>query len=451
MARKHRAAKSSLTTFISYGGSGVLCLIMAGCSTSVGLHGGSGGDAVLSVAEQAAVLRSIGAVDHPDKNGERLAFSGQVFTSADADLSAGSLGIVGPAAPILPEAGFGVGREVSVGGTIDSDYAIANVGAGLPFYRGDDDAAALWVKGYFAADIDDAEDFYAGSIVPTYYTWLDDDTAVMAHVALDLGAQAEEQDLLGQIGVGAAIQWVFDQASTETLMAGVNAYVPFSDYSDTSEYGALDRAPRLGGDVYVEYGRNFDDPGMRVTGTVAGFGFADGDETDSLFGAIATLGIEYWGGLPDGWSIGGFLGPRWANGGDERDSDDSSFDLVGGLKLTYAWGGATKHTETTTYQAETIPGRDCVEIRDGNGDRRFDCSVPVVSGVGGTTKGGEPAREILAPPPDRVEVVETVRRGRRLAEPRRHLGYQSPFAPFSKESREPEPPEEETPGTSVLN
>lgn len=334
-------------------------------------------------------------------------------------------------APIVPYQ-RGVGSQVFVEGNFDTDYAIAGGGFGLTIFDGARDHVTLWGEGFRGFDIDDGSDFYGASVGPMFRQRMDADNAWGVYAMVDVGATDDEGDLLFSGGVGADYEHMLSLETVETLRIGVNGYIPLDDYSDIVEYGALDRAPQLGGDAFVRYGRDFDDAGARVDLTLAGFGYAQGDTSDEVFGGLATVGLTYWNGLPQGMALSGYVGPRYATAGDGLGNRDDKIDVLGGIGLSYSWGGERRATRSVTTQPRYDPPRDCVVARDQNDRAVYDCRRPVMAGDSGRAKTGEMVREIIPAPQPRVEQVEFTVPGAAPVAPIRNLGYASPFTPLKR-------------------
>lgn len=334
-------------------------------------------------------------------------------------------------APIVPFQ-RGVGSQIFIESAADTDYVIAGGGFALTVFDGTRDHVTLWGEGFRGFDIDDGEDFYGASFGPIFRQRFDVEHAWGAYAMIDAGATDDQGDLLLSGGVGVDYEYMLSLETVETLRLGVNGYIPLDDYSDVAEYGALDRAPQLGGDAYVRYGRDFEEEGARVDLTVGGFGYAQSDNADEVFGGVATVGLTYWNGLPQGMAIKGFVGPRYATAGDGLGNRDDKVDVLGGLGLSYSWGGERRATRSVTTQPRYDPPRDCVVARDENDRAVYDCRRPVMAGERGRAKTGEMVREIIPAPQPRVEQVEVTVPGAAPVKPVRHIGYASPFTPLKR-------------------
>lgn len=334
-------------------------------------------------------------------------------------------------APIAPFQ-RGIGHQVFVEGDFDSSYAIAGSGFGFTVFDGVRDHLTIWAEGFRGFDIDDGDDFYGGSIGPVFRQRVDGSNAWGAYLMADIGAADSQDDFLFSGGVGLDYEHMLALESVETLRLGVNGYFPLDDYTDVAQYGALDRAPQLGGDAYVRYGRDVLDGGARLDLTLGGFGYAQGGASDDVFGGVATLGLTYWDQLPDGMAISGYVGPRFANAGDGAGNRDDKLDIMGGLSLSYSWGGERRATRTVTTQPRFDPPRDCVVARDEGNRAVYDCRRPVVAGRGGTAKTGEMVRELIPAPQPRVEQVQVTVPGSAPVKPLRHIGYATPFTPVKR-------------------
>lgn len=334
-------------------------------------------------------------------------------------------------APIVPFQ-RGVGSQIFIEAAADSDYAIAGGGFGLTIFDGSRDHVTLWGEGFRGFDIDDGGDFYGGSIGPIFRQRIDTENAWGAYAMIDAGAADDQGDLMLSGGVGVDYEYMLSLDTVETIQLGLNGYVPLDDYSDTAEFGALDRGLQLGGDAYVRYGRDFDDVGARVDLTVGGFGYAQSDNAEELFGGVATVGLTYWNGLPEGMALKGYVGPRYATAGDGLGNRDDKIDVLGGLGVSYSWGGDRRATRSVTTQPRYDPPRDCVVARDENNRAVYDCQRPVVAGASGRAKTGEMVREIIPAPQARVEQVQVTVPGAAPAKPVRHIGYGSPFTPIKR-------------------
>lgn len=341
--------------------------------------------------------------------------------------------------PLAAAAGLGVGHEFSLGGVIDDDYATLLAGVGATVWTQGRSTVAVWGELGRAIDLGGehvgADDYTLGAAGPAFRIRLDPRHAVGAHVMLDLGAADGGDDLLASVNLGFEYEATFDPTAQGSLRLGVNGYAPFEGYGDASSLGTLDRAPRLGADVYARLGRDLGGAwdGARLDLTVAGFGYAAEDGVDALLGGRASLGLTVWGGLPEGVAVSVEAGPRYANGGDGDLGGDDAIDVFGGAQVTYSFGGDRAAARRVVTPRAVAPGRDCVLVRNRDGESYYDCAEPVRSGVGGGfTKEGEPILETLPAPAPLVTLHEEVVPGIRPSKPLRHLGYGGAFTPLNR-------------------
>lgn len=354
-----------------------------------------------------------------------VALAAFVGAPASAEFGQTLSGFQESPAPIAPSPDFGVGSELFGAVDADTDVVTARAGFGWTFYDGIGEHVTLWGEGFAGFGEDD---FFGGSLGPAYRARVSEDWAVGSSFFVDLGAI--DGDILPAFGAGLEAEHIFDAERNLTLRLGVNGYFALRDAGEIAEYGELERAPQTGGDVYARLGEDFD--GFRLDVTVGGFYYAGGDDTDSNLGGMGALGVTVWDGLPEGMALSGHVGPRFMTGGGGDDGDDSELSAMGGLQLSYAWGGTTTTTTTVIVQPSYDPARDCVLGYEGDGSGYYDCDEPVLYGFDGETKEGDELHDDRPAPEPRLETVEVEIPGVRPVEPLRHLGFGSPFTPLAR-------------------
>lgn len=330
--------------------------------------------------------------------------------------------------PIAPTDGRGVGYQLFVDSVVDEDFATPIAGGAVPLFQDEDQLVALFGEGYFGFELDAPDDFFGGAVGAAYRARLSEASAFGLNAFGDLGQI--DSEFVAAVGGGLEFEQILDPASVTTALLGANGYYAIDDYGDIADFGDLERAPQTGADVYLKLGRNFSDV-LRGEMTIGGFGYAGGDDSDQLLGVNGAVGGSY-AGFGENIALTGYVGPRYANGGDGVGNSDGRLDVFGGLGLTVAFGGGkTVQNRIVEQQALNAP-RDCVVARDPDGARFFDCQRPVQLGEGGAAKDGGFVRERLAAPAPEIRVEETFKPGVAPVRPERHIGFGTAFSPIRR-------------------
>jgi hypothetical protein len=340
------------------------------------------------------------------------------------------------------------GHVVYLRADTNDDYNVGRIGAGVTVRRTESGSVSLWADGYAGVAREDGqEDFTAGSVGVAYRRQRSEADSWGVHAFVDAGQFENADDTFGQVSFGGDFARVFDPETNRTVRVGGNLYVPFDDYTDVTNYGVVDSAPLLGVDGFVEFGRDLTDRDMRLNLTLGAFDYFSGEDSEDLRGGFASAGLAYSSGLPEGLTASGEVGVRFANGGDGFLNQDGDVSPFFGAQLSYAWGGSTVRYEEVVTRTAIDPARDCVVVREGEGEPEYDCSEPVITDADTVGKDGQPVNETL-PAATRRETRRVEAQGRPPVAPRRNIAFGSPFAPIHRPNPEPptdEPPTDEPP------
>ncbi len=249
---------------------------------------------------------------------------------------------------LIPEDGQQVQSDLNLRGR-GSDNEITGSGfLRTPLWQGEDAYLMLQGEGFVGSDFDSDTTYWGGNAGLILRHALDDNDAWGINAFVDLG---DFQGFGGQGSLG--LEYEHLGAKGTSYRAGGNAYVPFEDYSQDRDRA---RGPRLGGDLYLGVGQ--DHGWHRLEGFLTGFGYAETDKAEALWGVSGQVEYRYSGFdfLPTGSHLYASMGARW-------DSIDEAVAPLFGVGLTIAFWSDERHERVAEVRRNIAYGTAFVPFK----------------------------------------------------------------------------------------
>ncbi len=248
---------------------------------------------------------------------------------------------------LMPEDGQRVQSDLNLRGQGSDEVFTGQGFLRAPLWQGEDAYLLLQGEGFVGGDYG-AGTYWGGDAGLILRQALGHSDAWGVNAFVDLGSF---QGFAGQGSIG--LEYEHLGARGTSYRAGGNAYLPFEDYSEDRE---RDRAPRLGGDLYLGVGQ--DHGWHRLEGFLTGFHYAETEQAEALWGVTGEMQYRYSGFdfLPAGSHLYASLGARW-------DTIDESVSPLFGIGITIAFWSDGEHERVAEVRRNLGYGTAFVPIK----------------------------------------------------------------------------------------